>query len=117
MNSRNLIVFLLAALSIPLGAQRPAQPKRPAQKPRLASLDSNAIAYIRPGITVKVVSAGVAQDGTITARVKIADPKGVPLDMDGVNTAGPVAIRFIAAYIPAGQKQYVAYTTTTLKAT
>ena len=101
------------ALALPLVAQKSGVK----QKPRLSFMDQNAISYIRPGITVKVVSAAIAKDGTITARVKITDPKGVPLDMDGVNTAGPVTLRFIAAYIPAGQKQYVAYTTTVLKAT
>src|SRR3954447_6264004 len=108
-----LLLIAVAALVVPLGAQKSGT----AQKPRLSFMDSNAISYIRPGITAKVVSAAIAKDGTITARVKIADPKGVPLDMDGINTAGPVTLRFIAAYIPAGQKQYVAYTTTVLKAT
>jgi OmcA/MtrC family decaheme c-type cytochrome len=75
------------------------------------------INYIRPGIKVKIVSAGVAKDGTITARVKVTDPKDIPLDMNGVNTPGAVTLRFIAAYIPAGQKEYTAYTTTIAKAT
>jgi OmcA/MtrC family decaheme c-type cytochrome len=107
------VVPLAAALVAPLAAQKTGT----GQKPRLSFMDQNAIAYIRPGITVKVVSAAVAQDGTITARAKIADPKGIPLDIDGINTAGPVTLRFIAAYIPAGQKQYMAYTTAVLKAT
>ena len=44
------------------------------------------------------------------------DPKGVPLDKDGIQTPGAVSFRYIAAYIPAGKTQYVAYTTTVLKA-
>ena len=103
-----LFVIPVAALVVPLVAQKSGT----AQKPRLSFMDANAISYIRPGIVAKVVSAAIAKDGTITARVKISDPKGVPLDMDGINTAGPVTLRFIAAYIPAGQKQYVTYTTT-----
>jgi hypothetical protein len=66
---------------------------------------------------VKIVSAGIAKDGTITARVKVTDPKDVPLDMNGVNTPGPITLRFIAAYIPAGQREYTAYTTAVAKAT
>ena len=108
-----LFIIPVAALVVPLVAQKSGT----AQKPRLSFMDANAISYIRPGIMAKVVSAAIAKDGTITARVKISDPKGVPLDMDGINTAGPVTLRFIAAYIPAGQKQYVTYTTTVLKAT
>jgi hypothetical protein len=80
----------------------------------MAELSQAQINYIRPGVVVKIVSAGVAADGTITARVKVTDPKGVPLDMNGVNTPGPITLRFIAAYIPAGQKEYTAYTTTIL---
>jgi hypothetical protein len=102
--------LLVVAGAATLGAQT-------LHKPRQAYLDSNVINFIRPGIQVKVVSAAIAQDGTITARVKIADPKGLPLDKDGITTPGPVSMRFIAAYIPAGQKEFVAYTTTVLKAT
>src|ERR1041385_371993 len=114
MTTRKLLLLIpVVALAIPLIAQKSGT----AQRPRLSSLDQNAINYIRPGITVKVISAAIAKDGTITSRVNIADPKGVPLDMDGINTPGPVTLRFMAAYIPAGQTQYVSYTTTVLKAT
>lgn len=107
---RSLSILFLVLLAATLTGQVKRQARQ-------AFLDANTISYIRPGIVVKVVSAAVAQDGTITARVKISDPKGVPLDMDGISTPGPVTLRFIAAYIPAGQKEYVAYTTTVLKAT
>jgi hypothetical protein len=60
--------------------------------------------------------AAIAKDGTITARYTITDPKGAPLDKDGIVTPGTAPASLIAAYIPAGQKQYVSYTTTTLKA-
>jgi OmcA/MtrC family decaheme c-type cytochrome len=113
MRSRQSLFVAALVLAIPLSAQKTGT----AQKPRLSSLDQNAMSFIRPGITVKVVSAAVAKDGTITARVKIADPKGAPLDMNGVTTPGAVTLRFIAAYIPAGQKEYTAYTTTVAKAT
>jgi OmcA/MtrC family decaheme c-type cytochrome len=79
--------------------------------------DQNQVNFVRPGIRVKIVSASIAKDGTITARFNISDPKGLPLDRDGITTPGAVSISLIAAYIPAGQKQYVSYTTTTLKAT
>ena len=75
------------------------------------------LAFIRPGIVVKIVSAGIAPDGTITARVNLTDPTGMPLDRLGVNTPGTVSMSFIAAYIPDQKKQYVSYTTTTAKAT
>jgi len=84
---------------------------------RAAYLEPSLVNYIRPGVKVKVVSAAISPDGTITARVNLTDPKGVPLDREGLTTPGAVTLRFIAAYIPAGQKEYVAYTTTVAKAT
>jgi OmcA/MtrC family decaheme c-type cytochrome len=95
------------AVAVPLAAQK----AKPTQKPRLANLDANAIAYIRPGVKVKIVSASIAKDGTITARAKVTDPKDVPLDRDGIATPGPISLSFMCAYIPNGQTQYVAYTT------
>ncbi len=79
-------------------------------------LQNQTITFVRPGIKVKIASAAIAQDGTITARVKITDGADVPLDRTGVNTPGVVSMSLIAAYIPAGKTQYVSYTTTTLKA-
>src|SRR5215831_18084449 len=112
MTLRNWLPVLLAGAAI--AQVRPTAINR---KPSLAEMSQAQISYIRPGIKVKVVSAGIAKDGTITARVKVTDPKDVPLDMNGITTPGAVTLRFIAAYIPAGQKEYVAYTTTVLKAT
>jgi OmcA/MtrC family decaheme c-type cytochrome len=100
--------LFLAALALPLAGQ---------VKPRLQSLDANIVNYIRPGVKVKIVSAAIAKDGTITARVNLTDPKGVPLDKDGINSPGTISMSFICAYIPAGQKEYVSYSTTTLKST
>ena len=52
---------------------------------------------------VKIQSAAIAKDGTITVRATIVDSDGIPLDRLGVATKGPVSMSFIAAYIPAGQ--------------
>lgn len=69
------------------------------------------------GVVVKIVSAGIDKNGAITARATITDSAGHPLDRLGVYTAGPVSMSFIAATIPAGQTQYVSYTTSVAKAT
>lgn len=108
-HSRKLLLAVSALLLIPMVALMAFQPA--------AAPDTSQLDYIRPGIVVKIASAAIAKDGTITARVKITDPKGVPLDREGIATAGTVAMSLIAAHIPAGQKQYVSYTTTTLRAT
>src|SRR5579863_942407 len=71
----------------------------------------DVINFVRPGLVFKISSASIASDGTITARVLVTDPQGLPLDRRGVNTPGTVSISFIAATIPNGMTQYTAYTT------
>ena len=67
--------------------------------------------FVRPGLVLKILSADIAADGTIRARFRITDPRGLPLDRLGVNTPGPVSTSFVVSTIPNGQTQYVAYTT------
>jgi OmcA/MtrC family decaheme c-type cytochrome len=73
----------------------------------------STVNFVRPGLTMKIVSASIAQDGTISVDYKITDPKGLPLDAAGITTPGAVSVSFIAAYIPKGQTQFFAYTTRT----
>ena len=67
--------------------------------------------FVRPGLTITVQSAAIASNGTITTTFTITDPAGLPLDIAGVTTPGPVALSFLAASIPKGQEQYVSYIT------
>lgn len=73
--------------------------------------DPNLINFVRPGLVMKITSAEIAADGTIKAGIKLTDPRGLGLDRLGVTTPGTVSVSFIAAYIPKGKTQYVAYTT------
>src|SRR6266545_3107326 len=95
----------------------PASSLVAAKPARNTGSDPNSVNFVRPGVKVKVMSAAIAKDGTITARVTIVDPKGLPLDREGITTPGTVSLSLIAAYIPAGKSQYVSYSTTTLAAT
>ncbi len=74
-------------------------------------LDANQVTFIRPGLVIKVTGAEIGSDGTIKTRFRLADPKGLPLDREGVTTPGAISVSFIAARIPKGQTQYEAYTT------
>src|SRR5256885_8060754 len=74
-------------------------------------LDAAQVNFIRPGLVITVKSVKIAADGTVTTNFTIADPKGIPLDRDGVISPGPISTSFILAYIPQGQTQYVSYTT------
>jgi OmcA/MtrC family decaheme c-type cytochrome len=67
--------------------------------------------FVRPGLTLTIVSANIAQDGTISVDYKIADPKGLPLDSAGITTPGAVAVSFVGAFIPKGQTQFFSYAT------
>ena len=80
-------------------------------KARYAS--NELVNFVRPGLVIKISSADIAADGTITATVLVTDPKGLPLDRAGVTTPGTVSLSFIAATIPKTQDQYVSYTTRT----
>jgi len=75
--------------------------------------DAAQVAFVRPGLVFKIVSASIGSDGTVQARYTITDPKGLPLDRNGVYTPGVVSRSFILASIPKGQTQYVSYTTRT----
>jgi OmcA/MtrC family decaheme c-type cytochrome len=69
------------------------------------------------GVVVKIKSASIAKDGTITTQFTLTDSNGNGLDVNGVLTAGAEGLAFVAAYIPNGQNQYTAYTTTVDAAT
>ena len=94
-------------------ADRPAKQNRDYIPKASASLFNS----FTTGANLKIKSASIANDGTITVRFSITDANGNGLDVTGAQTAGVETVRFVAAYIPKGQSQYVAYTTTTTKAT
>jgi len=94
-------------------ADRPAKQNRDYIPKASASLFNS----FTTGANIKIISASIAKDGTITTRFAITDSNGNGLDVTGVQTAGVEALAFVAAYIPNGQSQYVDYITTTDKAT
>ena len=107
----------MLALFSTLFALTAAAQTRPAKQNR----DYNPLAVsggfnsFTTGAVLKIKSASIAKDGTITTRFAITDSNGNGLDVTGAQTPGVETVRFVAAYIPNGQSQYVAYTTTTAK--
>src|ERR1022692_2346907 len=89
--------------------------KRPVDFAAPAPINGTTNAIGKTGIVVKIQSAAIAKDGTITVRATLVDADGLPLDRLGVASKGPVSMSFIAAYTPAGQSQYVSYTTSVAK--
>ena len=80
---------------------------------KAAFLDPKIVEFVRPGFAIKINSASIAGDGTMTAVVTITDPQGMALDYTGVNTPGLITLNFTMAYIPNNGEQYVSYVTST----
>ncbi|MGA2184636.1 MAG: OmcA/MtrC family decaheme c-type cytochrome [Bryobacteraceae bacterium] len=74
-------------------------------------LDDATVQFVRPGLLIKINSANIASDGTITVVYTLTDPKGLPLDAAGVTTPGTISLGYVAAVLPNNQEDYTAYTT------
>ena len=113
-------LFAIATVAMVLTAtasgQRWAEKRNKDYNPEAKAAASSFNSFTT-GVLTKVTSASIAADGTITATFIVTDSNGAGLDINGVLTAGPVGMGLVAAYIPQGQSQYVAYTTTVDKAT
>jgi OmcA/MtrC family decaheme c-type cytochrome len=112
---RSSISGRLALLALAAATGLAAAPQKRPYGPhdKAFYLDAATAQFVNPGLTIKINSATVSSDGTITTTYTITDPTGLPLDSAGINTPGTVSLSFIAAYIPANQPQYIAYTTRT----
>jgi OmcA/MtrC family decaheme c-type cytochrome len=110
-----LAIRILALLVVVAASVALISAPRPLGKTsnKAAFADPNLVNFVRPGLVYKILSAQVAADGTVTARIRITDPRGLGLDRAGIKTPGSVSGSLILAYIPKGQTQYVAYTTRT----
>src|SRR5215471_6444412 len=104
---------VMGSLSLP-GATKKTE-FTPRDKAYYAS--AATVNFVRPGLVIKIVSANITPDGTISVDYKISDPKGLPLDAAGITTPGAVSVSFCAAFIPKGQTQYYSYTTRTQTST
>ena len=67
--------------------------------------------FVRPGLVITIKSASIAADGTIKTRLTFTDPKGAPLEREGINTPGAITVSLIAAYIPKDKPHYWDYIT------
>ena len=100
------LALLIAAIAFGATSKNPFSPRHKAYY-----ADAATLAFVRPGLVISIKSAQVGADGTVTVIYTVADPKGLPLDTAGITTPGTIALSFVAAYLPKGQDQYVAYTT------
>jgi len=66
--------------------------------------------FIRPGLNVEVLEATIPGDLQPLVKFSIKDPAGLPLDIDGIYTPGPVDMRFMLTFIPQFEEQKVRLT-------
>jgi len=89
------------------------QTKKHQYSPREKAFYANPalVDFVNPGFTITINSAKISSSGVISMIYTLTDPSGLPLDAAGMNTPGAISLLYVAAYIPKGQEQYVAYTT------
>src|SRR3954454_4770753 len=93
-------LVILASLTLMAGATDTPPFKR---NEKAAFADQRTVSFVRPGLAIKVNSADIGADGTISVLLTLTDPRGLSLDREGVTTPGLVGLSFVAAHIPQGQ--------------
>jgi OmcA/MtrC family decaheme c-type cytochrome len=105
-----LLAIVLATLVVATGMPG-AETSHYSPREKAYYADPRVVQFVRPGLTVTILSANIASDGTISVVYTITDPAGLTLDNTGVGTPGVVSLSFVAAVLPNNQEQYTAYTT------
>lgn len=100
-------LFALVAISLLTAGSRPNVFTR---KDAAYYSDPAAMAFARPGLTVKVVSAAIDSSGAMTATLSIGDAKGIAIDPTGTTTPGTVSVACTMAVVPSGSSYFVSYT-------
>jgi OmcA/MtrC family decaheme c-type cytochrome len=73
--------------------------------------------FVNPGLNITINSAKITSAGVISVTYTLTDPTGLPLDATGQTTPGAISLAYVASYIPKGQEQYMAYTTSSATGT
>ena len=71
--------------------------------------DEVLVSFIRPGLVYTLIDFEIPSDRQPLVTFSITDPGGLPLDRAGILTPGPIDLRFILSYIPAGETQKINY--------
>jgi OmcA/MtrC family decaheme c-type cytochrome len=103
------IAAFVALIALCLTGQTKKHEYSPREKAFYA--DAAIVDFVRPGLVITINSAKISSAGVISITYTLTDPSGLPLDAAGVTTPGVVSLAYVASYIPKGQEQYVAYTT------
>jgi len=94
-------------------AVSPGEPAKPTFKTDQieAYLSEDAIAYIRPGLKLKINSITIGTDRKPVVDVTFTDDFDQPIDRLGKTTPGPISASFILAWWNPTARHYTTYTT------
>jgi OmcA/MtrC family decaheme c-type cytochrome len=81
-----------------------------------AYLSENDIAYIRPGLKLKVNSITIGTDRKPVVDVTFTDDFDQPIDRLGKSTPGPISMSFVLAWWDPAARHYTSYVTRTATA-
>ncbi len=70
-------------------------------------LTSDEIFFIRPGLEIEILDAVIPADRQLEVTYSLKDPGGLPLDIEGIYTPGPVDMRYMLTHIPFNEEQKV----------
>jgi OmcA/MtrC family decaheme c-type cytochrome len=122
---RRVLVFLavgalaITSLSADTGRRRATGPTTgaPAPEKKFVPTDleyyltDDGVAYIRPGLNIKVNSITIGSDRKPVVELTLTDNMNQPLDRLGQVTPGPISLSYILAYWDPETREYTAYTT------
>lgn len=100
-----------AAIGVVLAAGLASAPKPYSIHEKAYYANPQTVEFVAPGLKINITGASISSTGTITVNYTLTDPNGLPLDAAGVTTPGSISLSYVAAVLPNGQEDYVAYTT------
>ncbi len=108
MKGRKLFSSFLLLLVVGVGITTAEDGKKYLPSEKTFYLEEAELAFIRPGLQLKIQSVEVNAP-SVSVTFRIADDKGQGLDMLGIQTPGEVSTTFILARIKPGESQYTSY--------
>jgi hypothetical protein len=96
-------IFVISLAALTSGSRAPYSTRDKAYY-----ADPATVTFVRPGLSFRIARVTVAADGAVTARFTMTDPRGLPLDREGITTPGNVSTSFVLARIPKGGRFYQA---------
>jgi OmcA/MtrC family decaheme c-type cytochrome len=112
-------IFAVALLAFPMLATDARKRAAAPLQPRYAStqveayLTASDVAFIRPGLKIKVNSITIGADRKPVIDVSLTDDLDQPLDRLGKTTPGPISLSFVLAWYDPVTRQYTSYATRT----